>query len=149
MDHLCTSFLHRKRALRSTARVLSKILEFCSCTQRTCTDRLDRVWPQRAVGRRLTRASPLTRVQRPRARWAVEAIDTSAYDPNRLFGQVASCNCSCHNLRLSPKPEKGYSITSSARSSIDVGTVRPSALAVLRFTTISNLVGNWTGRSAG
>jgi hypothetical protein len=29
------------------------------------------------------------------------------------------------------------------------GTVRPSALAVLRFTAISNLVGNCTGRSPG
>jgi hypothetical protein len=35
-----------------------------------------------------------------------------------------------------------YSITSSARSSIDGGTARPSAVAVLRFTTIPNLVGN-------
>src|SRR5262249_29442861 len=42
-----------------------------------------------------------------------------------------------------------HSITSSARSRIDCGTVRPSALAVLRFTTISNLVGNCTGRSPG
>jgi hypothetical protein len=42
-----------------------------------------------------------------------------------------------------------YSITSSACSRIDCGTVKPSALAVLRFTTISNLVGNGTGRSPG
>ena len=35
-----------------------------------------------------------------------------------------------------------HSITSSARSSIDWGTVRPSALAVLRLTTISIFVGN-------
>src|SRR6266566_6300061 len=42
-----------------------------------------------------------------------------------------------------------YSITSSARSRIDGGTARPSALAVLRFTTISNFVGNCTGRSPG
>jgi hypothetical protein len=40
-----------------------------------------------------------------------------------------------------------YSITSSARSSSDGGMARPSALAVLRFTTISNFVGNCTGRS--
>jgi purine nucleoside permease len=39
-------------------------------------------------------------------------------------------------------------ITSSARSRIDCGTVRPSALAVLRFTSNSNLVGNCTGRSS-
>ena len=41
-----------------------------------------------------------------------------------------------------------YSITSVARSIIDGGTASPSALAVLRFTTISNLVGSWTGSSA-
>ena len=38
-----------------------------------------------------------------------------------------------------------YSITSSARSIIDGGTARPSALAVLRFTAISNFVGNAPG----
>jgi hypothetical protein len=32
---------------------------------------------------------------------------------------------------------------------IDGGIARPSAVAVLRFTTISNLVGNCTGRSPG
>ena len=51
---------------------------------------------------------------------------------------------SIHNLK-----RHYYSMTSSARSKIDCGTVRPSALAVLRFTTISNLVGNCTGRSPG
>ena len=35
-----------------------------------------------------------------------------------------------------------HSITSSARSRIDGGMARPSALAVLRFTTISNFVGS-------
>src|SRR5215468_9925134 len=42
-----------------------------------------------------------------------------------------------------------HSITSSARSRIDGGMARPSAVAVLRFTTISNLVGSCTGRSPG
>ena len=42
-----------------------------------------------------------------------------------------------------------HSMTSSARARIDGGTVRPSALAVLRLTTSSNVVGCWTGRSAG
>jgi hypothetical protein len=41
-----------------------------------------------------------------------------------------------------------YSITSSARAS-SAGTVMPSAFAVLRLITSSNLVGCWTGRSAG
>ena len=42
-----------------------------------------------------------------------------------------------------------YSITSSARESSDGGMVRPSAFAVLRLITSSNLVGCSTGRSAG
>ena len=43
----------------------------------------------------------------------------------------------------------GYSITSSARASKVGGTSRPSALAVLRLTINSYLVGACTGRSAG
>ena len=46
-------------------------------------------------------------------------------------------------------PFAGYSITSSARASSVGGTVRPSALAVLRLITSSYLVGACTGRSAG
>ena len=42
-----------------------------------------------------------------------------------------------------------YSITSLACASTDGGTVRPSALAVLRLIASSNLVGACTGRSAG
>src|SRR5207248_4966968 len=42
-----------------------------------------------------------------------------------------------------------YSITSSARASIDCGTVRPRALAVLRLMTSSKVVACWTGISAG
>src|SRR5436309_9417235 len=42
-----------------------------------------------------------------------------------------------------------HSITSSARASSIAGTSRPSAPAVLRLMTISNLVGACTGRSAG
>src|SRR5438445_3284003 len=42
-----------------------------------------------------------------------------------------------------------HSMTSSARARIAGGTVRPSALAVLRLTTSSNMAGCCTGRSAG
>src|SRR6267378_7839123 len=42
-----------------------------------------------------------------------------------------------------------YSITWSARPRTDGGIVRPSAFAVLRLMTNSNLVGCSTGRSAG
>ena len=42
-----------------------------------------------------------------------------------------------------------YSITSLARTSKLYGIVRPSALAVLRLTIISNLVARSIGRSPG
>jgi len=42
-----------------------------------------------------------------------------------------------------------HSITSSVRASKEPGTLRPSALAVLRFRTNSYLVGCCTARSAG
>jgi hypothetical protein len=42
-----------------------------------------------------------------------------------------------------------HSITSSAVASSDGGTSSPSALAVLRLTTSSNLTGAWTGSSLG
>jgi hypothetical protein len=42
-----------------------------------------------------------------------------------------------------------HSITSSASASRFAGTLRPSALAVLRLMASSNVVGRWTGRSAG
>src|SRR5262245_10115831 len=51
-----------------------------------------------------------------------------------------------HHDELAP-PD--HSITSSARASSVGGMRRPSALAVIRFTIRSNLVGCWTGRSAG
>jgi hypothetical protein len=60
------------------------------------------------------------------------------------------------DVRLGPFPDKvhrskehRYSITSSARSSMDVGSAMPSALAVLRLIMNSNLVGCSTGRSVG
>src|SRR5262249_59653542 len=42
-----------------------------------------------------------------------------------------------------------HSITSSASNCIVLGTVSPSAFAVLRLITSSNLVGCTTGKSAG
>src|SRR5262249_13821095 len=42
-----------------------------------------------------------------------------------------------------------HSITSSARAKNVSGIVRRSALAAVRLTTSSNLVGCWTGMSAG
>src|SRR5262249_35799259 len=45
-------------------------------------------------------------------------------------------------LPFSSSSSRSYSIISSARSRIDGGTASSSALAVLRFTAISNFVGN-------
>src|SRR5262249_42427488 len=42
-----------------------------------------------------------------------------------------------------------HSITSSASNCIELGTARPSAFAVLKLITNSNLVDRCTGRSAG
>jgi len=57
--------------------------------------------------------------------------------------------CERH-VRYGPIAEMAnHSITSSARASSAGGTVRPSALAVLRLITSSYLVGACTGRSAG
>jgi len=56
-------------------------------------------------------------------------------------------------LRMSTLGHKrtcaSYSITSSARESTSAGMVNPSARAVLRLMTSSNLVNCRTGRSAG
>src|SRR5262249_41202154 len=44
---------------------------------------------------------------------------------------------------------RGHSMTSSAATSRPGGTVKPSAFAVFKLMTVSNLVGACTGRSAG
>jgi hypothetical protein len=47
----------------------------------------------------------------------------------------------CHHHRLQVGKAVIHSMTSSARARIEGGTVRPSALAVLRLTTSSKVVG--------
>ena len=54
-----------------------------------------------------------------------------------------------HVISSAGRGDAIHSITSSARARIDGGIVRPSALAVLRLITSSNLVGCSTGKSAG
>src|SRR6516225_9683120 len=54
-----------------------------------------------------------------------------------------------HRLDRTSFAWRTYSITSSARTSSRSGTLRPRALAVLRLSIVSYLVGAWTGRSAG
>src|SRR5262249_31925747 len=55
----------------------------------------------------------------------------------------------CRTAEQSDELAPPHSITSSARASNVGGTSRPSAFAVVRLTTSSNLVGCSTGRSAG
>ena len=92
-------------------------------------------WPTPPIR---SRVSPLTGAHRSRIRQPVQAVFTPAYDPQRLFAQRLTCKR--HKPQLSGLA--AYSITSVARNRIDRGTARPSALAVLRFTIISNLVGS-------
>src|SRR4026209_1183138 len=54
-----------------------------------------------------------------------------------------------HRLDRTSFAWRTHSITSSARASSVGGMVRPSACAVIRFTTISNLVGCSTGMLPG
>ena len=63
--------------------------------------------------------------------------------PRAASGQATAPPSSVMNSR------RPHSITSSARASSVGGTSRPSALAVLRLMTNSNLVGCCTGRSPG
>src|SRR5271168_607621 len=67
-------------------------------------------------------------------------LGMSRHAPNGLLWAV-----------LDPKPTWPirYSITLSAVANSVTGMVRPSALAVLTLIASSNLVGCWTGRSAG
>src|SRR4029078_12843732 len=55
------------------------------------------------------------------------------------------CCCTTANDELPPP----HSITSSARASNAAGIWMPSVLAVCRLIMNSNLVGSWTGISAG
>jgi tetratricopeptide (TPR) repeat protein len=63
--------------------------------------------------------------------------------------EATPCHTIQHGNTSLPKKTVAHSTTSSARARIDGGTVRPSALAVWRLMTNSNVVGCWTGRSAG
>ncbi len=93
----------------------------------------------------------------PRRRFTLGALDaafaaacrrslghgrTAVVDPLRSFDLTSSGRRTGHS-------SIAYSMTSSARARSDCGTVRPSALAVLRLMTSSNSVGRWTGRSLG
>ena len=80
-------------------------------------------WPAQAAG---PPPWPRARVYN-RFRWSYPfhaAVFPSRLSASPPFGRATACSC--------------YAIISSARSTIDGGMATPSALAVLRFTTISN-----------
>src|SRR5258705_12928191 len=56
---------------------------------------------------------------------------------------------SCHIRTHAPQQSEPYPIASSARPIKVAGTGRPSDLAVLRLTTVSNLVGSLTAKFHG
>src|SRR5262249_36788041 len=76
--------------------------------------------------------------------------------PRRMYARESGA--ASFEARLRRGPEGGglvpafaaaYAITSLASARIVGGTVRPSACAVLRLSTSSNLVASCTGRLAG
>src|SRR5262245_20846817 len=90
--------------------------------------------PQLVIQREMMRCIAWTGLQ------AAEAINPSGFFRERPRRRAAEKRYE----RASP-----HSITSSARCWRIQGTSRPSALAVLRLSTNSYLVGACTGRSAG
>src|SRR5450759_5124293 len=77
---------------------------------------------------------------------------TDVEEPNHRHRWLLRARCKRPRSRAAEKRNElasPHSITSSARARSIGGTVRPSAFAVLRLITSSNLVGCWTGSSPG
>src|SRR5882757_6306196 len=86
-------------------------------------------------------------------RYLLPGTDREVPHPVDAPGQLL-CACGqrprrCRAAECHDKLPPLHSITSSARCSSDVGTSTPSAVAVFKLITNSNLVGCSTGRSAG
>src|SRR5262249_30338838 len=114
--------------LYAASRTLKSYLRSILMRKRDQTDPQVRLW-SKAETLDLSIKSPLY----PRKRTNSGHLDMSALCQKRTFALQ----------------QISYSITSSARASTLSGTLRPSALAVLRLMTSSYLVGACTGRSAG
>ena len=77
--------------------------------------------------------------------------------PPRQSSQASACgfvdggaHTAQKGLPVAHRPQwRTYSITSSARTRIEVGKVRSSALAVFMLITRANFVARWIGKSAG
>jgi hypothetical protein len=78
---------------------------------------------------------------------------TTAFPPKAEVRRDLGTSQTCQNRTRAVQQsncsvEIVYSITSSASSCKESRTVRPRAFAVAKLITISNLIGDWTGRSA-
>ena len=79
-----------------------------------------------------------------RQRGQLSGQPMSALGHKRTFRSAIVMSALCQK-----RTSANHSMILSARASSDGGTVRPSALAVLRLITSSYVVGAWTGISAG
>ena len=75
---------------------------------------------------------------------ALQHWSGAATCPACFYSHHAMSDCATTGKSTIP-----HSISSSEATRMDCGTASPSAFAVLRLRTISNLVGNITGRLAG
>ena len=75
--------------------------------------------------------------------------DVRIYPESGHVQRTRRCPLCANSCQMRRSKQHLYSITSSARASSAGGTSRPSAFAVVRLMTRSNLVGACTGRSAG
>src|SRR5262252_2065716 len=81
--------------------------------------------------------------------YASQPLSPAATQHSLPSGRYSLLGPDFHRLDRASFAWRTHSITSSARSRNDSGTVRPSALAVVRLITRSNLVGCSTGSSPG
>src|SRR6266545_759163 len=81
--------------------------------------------------------------------YASQPLSPVATQHSLPSGRYSLLGPDLHRLDRTSFAWRTHSITSSAVICMISGTVRPSALAVLRLMTSSNLVGCSTGRSAG
>jgi hypothetical protein len=76
-----------------------------------------------------------------------DGVRRPCYSPRTRPGASPPTSPSCRICCASNRNRRGHSTTSSASASILSEMLRPSAFAVLRLMTKSNLVGCSTGRS--
>src|SRR6266508_2987342 len=81
--------------------------------------------------------------------YASQPLSPVATQHSLPSGRYSLLGPDLHRLDRTSFAWRTHSITSSARSKIPVESSTPIALAVFRFTTISNFVGCSIGKSAG